>query len=525
MVQEVYESACPESPHQRDGMQRRLSRHVVQHARARILNHTYNELYAIFTRTNPNIELSRTKFRQLAPWNLKKAYRETCLCRCCELFKLYVAALNTVAAVLRPLINTDCDSDAESDSDGDGESSEPAVLEAGQALRQLVKFCSHEHKTTMVNDLVCGGCVDTAKPACVHSTCAKCGFKVLWRPVRKTLVDAYGQLRPGMPAAWQTRVRYEVLKSGSSAPSDGSASDEKDTLRERKTATLIEILDEFEKVSLKFPAHRHLVRAAKAAALQRDRNFWVGMLLSDYDWAENGVIVSARQIQSEYWSLVYYSLFIQITTHLDADAWFNRRSVLPMGTEVTVMSEDDDFASIKPARGAFYAKVHSGASNEGEEQLYSVTVYGHPTLSDGTVRHDVKRKCLRHRLKCTVATIGVTDEKRHDAVTTQHFLNQQFQHWLLSRDRQQFWAWIGHSDNASHFKSGAMMNYWSKKSKEVDFLDMCWIDFGCPGHGKGPWDGLGAVLKQQVTRDITNSKILTESGGLASNSHLPTNRL
>lgn len=30
--------------------------------------------------------------------------------------------------------------------------------------------------------------------------------------------------------------------------------------------------------------------------------------------------------------------------------------------------------------------------------------------------------------------------------------------------------------------------------------------------GKGPWDGLGAVLKQYVTRDITNGKILTESG-------------
>lgn len=41
---------------------------------------------------------------------------------------------------------------------------------------------------------------------------------------------------------------------------------------------------------------------------------------------------------------------------------------------------------------------------------------------------------------------------------------------------------------------------------------MCWIEFGCPGHGKGPWDGLGAVLKQQVTRDITNKKILTASG-------------
>ena len=65
-----------------------------------------------------------------------------------------------------------------------------------------------------------------------------------------------------------------------------------------------------------------------------------------------------------------------------------------------------------------------------------------------------------------------------------------------------------------------MLNYWSGKLGELEFLKMCWIDFGCPGHGarrrpshparqtrprsrcsldrgatpaagKGPWDGLG----------------------------------
>ena len=41
------------------------------------------------------------------------------------------------------------------------------------------------------------------------------------------------------------------------------------------------------------------------------------MLLSDYDWAENGVLELARQIQSEYWALVAYSLFISITAFLD----------------------------------------------------------------------------------------------------------------------------------------------------------------------------------------------------------------
>eukprot|EP00966_Prymnesium_polylepis_P306051 7072510-Prymnesium_polylepis.1 len=42
-------------------------------------------------------------------------------------------------------------------------------------------------------------------------------------------------------------------------------------------------------------------------------------------------------------------------------------------------------------------------------------------------------------------------------------------------------------------------------------LSMIWVDFGCAGHGKGPWDGLGAVIKQTVRRAILHNKILTAS--------------
>ena len=205
-------------------------------------------------------------------------------------------------------------------------------------------------------------------------------------------------------------------------------------------------------MSKQFPNHRHLVGVAKAAALQRDRNFWPGMLLSDYDWSENGVIASARQIQSEYWSLTYYSLFIQITTYLVSSAWLDRRSLLAVDTEVTVELNCDEFGQLEPAKGAFYAKVHSAPSQEGEGGLYSVKVYGHAALHDGEVVSDVPRERLRHRKKQTTATIGITDEKRHDSHTTQHFLDKQFAEWEAKLDKEKFWAWLGHSDNATHFK-------------------------------------------------------------------------
>ena len=75
-----------------------------------------------------------------------------------------------------------------------------------------------------------------------------------------------------------------------------------------------------------------------------------------------------------------------------------------------------------------------------------------------------------------------------------------FKDWLLHFNSNRFYAWAGHSDNATHFKSGKMFHYWSNRSTDVDFLKMVWINFGCPGHGKGPWDGFGAVVKTQVRK-------------------------
>jgi hypothetical protein len=32
--------------------------------------------------------------------------------------------------------------------------------------------------------------------------------------------------------------------------------------------------------------------------------------------------------------------------------------------------------------------------------------------------------------------------------------------------------------------------------------------------GKGPWDGIGAMVKTKVTRDMTNERCLTPSGNI-----------
>jgi hypothetical protein len=45
-------------------------------------------------------------------------------------------------------------------------------------------------------------------------------------------------------------------------------------------------------------------------------------------------------------------------------------------------------------------------------------------------------------------------------------------------------------------------------------LDACLQEL--PGHGKDPWDGLGAMAKTKVTRDLTDGNVQTPSGRITS---------
>jgi hypothetical protein len=235
-----------------------------------------NELHSLFKQRFPTEVLGKqrfptevlgkTKFKELKLWNIKKAYRETCLCRMCELFHLHVIALHVIASILSALLDT-ADGEASVDnavdvgaadghaadhlagsanacsecsdhvgtgetdeSGGGGGAPDAAELERIAALKVLNAFCSHDSKSAMVDLMVCGGCLKTAKPGCMSGACSECGFKKLWRNVRKDLVDGQGKLMMGVDPAWQATVRWETLKSGTKEPSNGSNEHENDTL-------------------------------------------------------------------------------------------------------------------------------------------------------------------------------------------------------------------------------------------------------------------------------------------------------
>ena len=174
-----------------------------------------DEIYRIFQKTYPLDKLAFTKFRLLKPWNVIKAYRETCLCRCCELFRLYVQALLIVGKLLEPLVtHAEHAADAEG-ADAEAEADETEAEASDPDLVWLVDFCKAQTKSEMANALVCGGCLEKAKPDCVNGKCPNCGFRRRWsRGLRPRLVDSdkaspdCGKLLDGVSALWEHDVRY-----------------------------------------------------------------------------------------------------------------------------------------------------------------------------------------------------------------------------------------------------------------------------------------------------------------------------
>ena len=110
----------------------------------------------------------------------------------------------------------------------------------------------------------------------------------------------------------------------------------------------------------------------------------------------------------------------------------------------------------------------------------------------------------------------VTDDKIHDRHAMQHFTEHELK-YLESYMKDNFPDDIPngyiarlhqHSDNASHFKSTGDINYFTTlindrggPSKTV-FV----YSFVAPGHGKGPYDGIGGRWKNKVEQAMSTAE-------------------
>jgi hypothetical protein len=125
------------------------------------------------------------------------------------------------------------------------------------------------------------------------------------------------------------------------------------------------------------------------------------------------------------------------------------------------------------------------------------------------LKHDVEHSQLRLRKWKAISCCCVSDDKVHDRFANNKF-GQLEKAWIINylkethvEDNVLFGGELAylhtHFDNAAqHFKStGALEAYaalWFKRGRPT----LSTYHFGCPGHGKGPWDGIGGWLKNSL---------------------------
>ena len=596
-------SVAPTSPHQRDIMRRRVGPFLIEEKPAFIQSDTEEAMFELFQKERPDIAIKLRQYKYELPWNMKKAYRSTCLDRCDVNFDWHRQGLNVAMEVLAPLLSPPSD-DAEGAAEAEAAPADPL-------LRELSQFAALTSRTEIGNALVCMPALvghddqrlgDSTAKACLDGMCNCCGFQRFWsKGLRARVVqpckDGEGgkeELCEGVSPLWGREMSWDTIKPGGDGNGDSA---EDSDLRHTVSGTVYEFLDACEEAHRGWVPHRFHAMQSKKAETESHQNLTPGKLKNDSDWSENGEIVVKHQMQSEYWSIKHYSLLISMTCFLVSSTWKDRASPLEAGAEVTVQPEDAPVDSIAYVKGSYFGMVVEGTSEAGEGVEYIVK---QPNGTEETV----PRRRLRHRVWHRVAFLGVTNEKQHVAVTTQAFFSRQLEFWRIWKkegraaalafaahdratvasaadgaavadaaatatadadaddsadaadaaapadvdaavaadaaaakaaattrataaalraanpefaqfldelDHEQFWAWVGHSDNATHFKSSGNLHWWSNQQDTLDFISSIWIQYGCPGKGKGPWDGLGAVVKTKVRNDITCEKCQTRA--------------
>ena len=527
-VEKLFDDEGARSPAQRDQVRRRVGRGLYQTAQALIVYAKYAALYSLYlTRYTAN-HISFSLFKKLRPWYVRRAKQESCLCKPCENFKGYQTVLHSLPKLFEPLLEPPPSADADAAGDDDDEAEADSWV-GKAALLKLLDFCKLQRKSDMVKAVLCTGAFDGAgRAACINGTCPLCGFATLWsKGLRRHVVDKDGNVLASAPKEFESEVKWMRIRSSKV----GTPGEAKQTNYEAKTGTLVQFLDEFERdVMRKYPHHRFIVSRTKATAAEFDRNRGPGWVQSDVDFAMDGEIPppGGRAIQSDHWSPMSFTLFVQVVSWLDSAAWKSRDSELSKNTAVTVEpAAASTPGSIHPAKGSYWAEVIALPSaaqraemSDPERLQYGVRRHG---ASDETPLEWVERRYLRHRKLHTKAFINISDDKTHDSHAAQTFIEKTIayleEHYVQT-GKETFFAWHMHSDNApSHFKSSKTMHYltllpsrlasWasgvvSAAGSALTFR-VFW-EFGAPGHGKGVWDGIGAWIKRTVRQDIVDHR-------------------
>jgi len=154
---------------------------------------------------------------------------------------------------------------------------------------------------------------------------------------------------------------------------------------------------------------------AKVTDRESEKHTVPGMIRDKSDWSKNSECKVEDQIQSEYWTVVYYSLLISITSFLVTSLWKDREGAFKKGAEVTVEPEvNSECGSVDVVEGSYFAVADFGSTGVGIDVMYTV-------ITTNGERHEVRREYFRHRKWHRIAFLQVTNDKKHDCWSSQAF--------------------------------------------------------------------------------------------------------
>ena len=187
------------------------------------------------------------------------------------------------------------------------------------------------------------------------------------------------------------------------------------------------------------------------------------------------------QVQSAYYDNDSTTVFVGVSKTLDLDFFENQTSHLHVGQEVTVNY------GLSSERWAVVLEAFD--DDDDDDDLVRIK-------DEHGKASSVERQDLSPRQVTTQAHVIVSDDSKHDTFFTQHALRQILEN--LRSVRSTFDEVAIRSDGAaSHFKNRFTLHFLGEFAEEQALTSLTW-DFGAPGHGKGPWDGIGGVVKHKT---------------------------
>ena len=95
----------------------------------------------------------------------------------------------------------------------------------------------------------------------------------------------------------------------------------------------------------------------------------------------------------------------------------------------------------------------------------------------------------------SVANVVISSDLKHDSEAVQHYFAS-----ILGTDKKKFKVhWVDTDGAASHFKNRFTFQFICELKDLIGATILAW-ETCAPGHGKGPWDGLCAVIKSWLRR-------------------------